>query len=90
MKFGETSFQTKLLSRLSHKVFHLLSSPALLRKFTIMAFIFLMMQGKFFFSFILTFPGGYVCDKTRQNKGCDQRLLINNSPCNMSEHGLLG
>ena len=58
MKFGETSFQTKLLSRLSHKVFHLLSSPALLRKFTIMAFIFLMMQGKFFSPSFLPFPGG--------------------------------
>ena len=33
--FGEKLFQTKLLSRLSHKVCHLLSSPVLLRKFTI-------------------------------------------------------
>ena len=32
--FGETLFQTKLLSRLSHKVCCLLSSPVLLRKFT--------------------------------------------------------
>ena len=31
----EKLFQTKLLSRLSHKVCHLLSSPVLLRKFTI-------------------------------------------------------
>ena len=35
MIFGEKLFQTKLLSRLSHKVCHLLSSPVLLRKFTI-------------------------------------------------------
>ena len=34
MKFGEKVFQTKLLSRLSHKVCRLLSSPVLLRKFT--------------------------------------------------------
>ena len=33
--FGERLFQTKLLSRLSHKVCRLLSSPVLLRKFTI-------------------------------------------------------
>ena len=33
--FGEKLFQTKLLSRLSHKVCRLLSSPVLLRKFTI-------------------------------------------------------
>ena len=32
--FGENLFQTKLLSRLSHKVCRLLSSPVLLRKFT--------------------------------------------------------
>ena len=32
--FGENLFQTKLLSRLSHKVCCLLSSPVLLRKFT--------------------------------------------------------
>ena len=35
MKFGEKLFQTKLLSRLSLKVCRLLSSPVLLRKFTI-------------------------------------------------------
>ena len=35
MKFGEKLFQIKLLSRLSHKVCRLLSSPVLLRKFTI-------------------------------------------------------
>ena len=35
--FGEKLFQTKLLSRLSHKVCRLLSSPVLLRKFTIQA-----------------------------------------------------
>ena len=35
MKFGERLFQTKLVSRLSHKVCRLLSSPVLLRKFTI-------------------------------------------------------
>ena len=35
MKFGERLFQTKLLSRLSHKVCRLLSSSALFRKFTI-------------------------------------------------------
>ena len=35
MKFGERLFQTKLLSRLSHKVCRLLSSPVLLHKFTI-------------------------------------------------------
>ena len=34
MKFREKLFQTKLLSRLSHKVRCLLSSPVLLRKFT--------------------------------------------------------
>ena len=34
VKFGEKLFQTKLLSRLSHKVCRLLSSPVLLRKFT--------------------------------------------------------
>ena len=34
MKFGEKLFQIKLLSRLSHKVCRLLSSPVLLRKFT--------------------------------------------------------
>ena len=34
MKFGENFFQTKLLSRLSHKVCCLLSSPVLFRKFT--------------------------------------------------------
>ena len=34
MNFGETLFQTKLLSLLSHKVCPLLSSPVLLRKFT--------------------------------------------------------
>ena len=35
MKFGEKLFQTKLLSRLSHKVCRLLSSAVLLRKLTI-------------------------------------------------------
>ena len=35
MNFGEKLFQAKLLSRLSHKVCRLLSSPVLLRKFTI-------------------------------------------------------
>ena len=35
MNFGEKLFQTKLLSRLSHKVCRLLPSPVLLRKFTI-------------------------------------------------------
>ena len=35
MKFGEKLFQIKLLSHLSHKVCCLLSSPVLLRKFTI-------------------------------------------------------
>ena len=35
VKFGEKLFETKLLSRLSHKVCSLLSSPVLLRKFTI-------------------------------------------------------
>ena len=35
VKFGVKLFQTKLLSRLSHKVCRLLSSPVLLRKFTI-------------------------------------------------------
>ena len=39
MKFGEKLFQAKLLSRLSHKVYRLLSSPVLLRKFTILSFI---------------------------------------------------
>ena len=34
MKFGEKLLQTKLLSRLSHKVCRLLPSPVLLRKFT--------------------------------------------------------
>ena len=34
-QFGEKLFQTKLLSRLSHKVCRHLSSPVLLRKFTI-------------------------------------------------------
>ena len=34
MNFGEKLFQTKLLSRLSHKVCRLLPSPVLLRKFT--------------------------------------------------------
>ena len=34
MNFGEKLFQAKLLSRLSHKVCRLLSSPVLLRKFT--------------------------------------------------------
>ena len=34
MKFGEKLFQTKLLSRLSHKVCRLLSSPVLMRKST--------------------------------------------------------
>ena len=34
MQFGGTFFQTKLLSRLSHKVCGLLSSPVLLRKLT--------------------------------------------------------
>ena len=33
VKFGVKLFQTKLLSRLSHKVCRLLSSPVLLRKF---------------------------------------------------------
>ena len=33
--FGEKLFQTKLLSRLSHKVCRPLSSPVLLRKFTV-------------------------------------------------------
>ena len=37
MKFGEKLFQTKLLSRLSHKVCRLLSSPVLLRKCTKLA-----------------------------------------------------
>ena len=36
MQFGGKVFQTKLLSRLSHKVCRLLSSPVLLRKLTIM------------------------------------------------------
>ena len=35
VKFGEELFQTKLLSRLSHKLCRLLSSPDLLLKFTI-------------------------------------------------------
>ena len=35
VKFGEKLFERKLLSRLSHKVCRLLSSPFLLRKFTI-------------------------------------------------------
>ena len=35
MKFGEKFFQTKLLSRLSHKVCRLLSSPVLLFQLTI-------------------------------------------------------
>ena len=35
MKFGGRFFQTKLLSRLSHKVCRRLSSPVLLRKFTV-------------------------------------------------------
>ena len=34
MKFGKKLFQAKLLSRLSHKVCRLLSSPVLLHKFT--------------------------------------------------------
>ena len=34
MKFGEKLFQTKLLSRLSHNVCRLRSSPVLLRKFS--------------------------------------------------------
>ena len=34
MESGVKLFQTKLLSRLSHKVCRLLSSPILLRKFT--------------------------------------------------------
>ena len=34
MKFGEKLFQTRLLSRLSHKVSRLLPSPVLLRKFS--------------------------------------------------------
>ena len=38
MNFGEKLFQTKLLSRLSHKVCRLLPSPVLLRKFTISEF----------------------------------------------------
>ena len=35
VKFGEKLFQTKLLSRLSHKLCRLLPSPDLLLKFTI-------------------------------------------------------
>ena len=35
VKFGGKLFETKLLSRLSHKVCRLLSTPVLLRKFTI-------------------------------------------------------
>ena len=35
VKFGKRFFQKKLLSRLSHKVCRRLSSPVLLRKFTI-------------------------------------------------------
>ena len=35
LKFGGNCFQTKLLSRLSHKVFRLLPSTVPLRKFTI-------------------------------------------------------
>ena len=35
VKFGKRFFQTTLLSRLSHKVCRRLSSPVLLRKFTI-------------------------------------------------------
>ena len=35
VKFGEKLFQTKLLSRLSHKVYRLLCSHVLLRYFTI-------------------------------------------------------
>ena len=34
MKFGEKFFPTKILSRLSHRVYRRLSSPALLRKLT--------------------------------------------------------
>ena len=34
MKFDGRFSQTKLMSRLSHKVYRLLSSPVLLRKFT--------------------------------------------------------
>ena len=45
---------------------------------------------KFFLLHSYLFPEGYVCGKKRPNKGCDQRLLINNSPCNTSEYGLLG
>ena len=36
LMFSGLFFQTKLLSRLSHKVCRLLSSPVLLREFTIM------------------------------------------------------
>ena len=38
MKFGENLFQTKLLSRLSHKLCRLLSTSDLLLKFTIDSF----------------------------------------------------
>ena len=38
MKVGRKVFQTKLLSRLSHKVWHLPSSPVLLRRFIINAY----------------------------------------------------
>ena len=37
MKFVKKLFQAKLLSRLSHKVSRLLSSPVLLRKFATIA-----------------------------------------------------
>ena len=37
VKFGEKLLQTKLLSRLSHKGCRRLSSPVLLRKFTIIS-----------------------------------------------------
>ena len=46
-------FQTNLLSRLSHKVCHLLSSPVVLRKFTIICVVF------FNLAFLFTYTLGY-------------------------------
>ena len=51
-------FQTNLLSRLSHKVCHLLSSPVLLRKFTIICVVFFNLT----FLFTYTLGYGYGCN----------------------------
>ena len=59
MKFGERFFQTKLFSRLSYKVCRGLSSPVLLRNFT----IYLGRAGLLLVNFFFVSPATVQCAK---------------------------